>query len=174
MAAFPGRRYNPSARRGRSGRRRVAGARALSKKLRRLDDEIVGDIKITVESGADELVAAMKRYAPDYPGPPRPLGLYDRRGARRFTGPRRELKDDIRKARRKKGLAYVVGIFGKRESSRQNAILAIWSNFGTRHFPKTRFMDRAVNERRDRILFKMRRATDEALRRAMAKPVSDS
>lgn len=139
------------------------GAVRLRKKLQALPEAVQQEVKVEVQNVAQAVLLDMIAGAPLGPYPPEPLGLRDRSGNPRFAGqPRKKLVESLSARSRKRGLAAAVGVIGKRNT--QNAILALWSEYGTKRFPKSGFMDRAFHLN----LSFGRRRLREAVRQAFA------
>ena len=150
-------------------RSRVRGAARLKRKLDRLEPGIRAEVKETVQTEARKMLGTMRALVSDASGPPKRVGLKDRSGASRFSAPRlRDLRSSLSVRSRKRGLAAAVGVSGKR--NQQNAILAIWSNYGTIRFPKTGFMDRAFKTHVGPMQSKLR----EAVKLAFGKALKDA
>lgn len=155
--------------RSRSG---VKGATRLRKKLQALPDEITVKVKDEVQNVGQAVLLDMISMAPLGPSPSEPLGLKDRAGNPRFAGqPRKKLVDALSARSRKKGLAVAVGVMGKNNT--QNAIIALWSNYGTVRFPKSGFMDRAFKMNLTWARRRLRGAVSLAFGEVLKKNISD-
>lgn len=144
------------------------GAVALGKKLKALPDAIQENVKGEVQNVAQAIYLDMLARAPIGPSPPEPLGLYDRSGNPRFQGqPRKKLVDALSVRSRKRGLAAAVGVMGKNNT--QNAIIARWSNYGTKRFPRSGFMDEAFRENLSWARKELREAVSQAFGKVLKK-----
>lgn len=145
-----------------SKKKRIFGASRLRRKLKRMPDEINGEVKKVIAENAEAALFQMQKDAPRSDD----LAPYDWEGK-----PREKLVQALRVSIAKDGLSARIGLFGQRVM--KVFFFARFLEFGTRKMRKRPFIFPGWRQQRPKARAQVRNATAVALRRVAASRPSD-